>query len=209
MADNLVKFAQGLPLVKDQTSTYSLSELVVDLIDHAKSNMTSNAIVVPVFQTLNILLEADVLRQLSNEVSGLSRRVTWKIGNLLFNTEIFSLTSLLHMSSKNIDRVKNVQRIQEAMKTWDLYSRSWIFAYKTSFSVVNLVTLDQFRKEKVSTLRSFLAHPFPTVGLNFDYHFEILVNYLDRYVLILPNTSTFFSKVRTLDLKVMKSMKYS
>ena len=76
MADNLVKFAQGLPLVKDQTSTYSLSELVVDLIDHAKSNMTSNAIVVPVFQTLNILLEADVLRQLSNEVSGLPRRVT-------------------------------------------------------------------------------------------------------------------------------------
>jgi len=73
VADNLVKFAQGLPLVKDQTSTYSLSELVVDLIDHAKSNMTSNAIVIPVFQTFNILLEADVLRQLPDEVSGLPR----------------------------------------------------------------------------------------------------------------------------------------
>ena len=73
VADNLVKFAQGLPLVKDQTSTYSLSELVVDLMDHAKSNMTANAIVVPVFQTFNVLLEADVLRQLPNEVSGLRR----------------------------------------------------------------------------------------------------------------------------------------
>ena len=76
VADNLVKFVQGLPLVKDQTSTYSLSELVVDLIDHAKSNMTSNAVVVPVFQTFNILLEADLLRQLPNEVSGLQRSVS-------------------------------------------------------------------------------------------------------------------------------------
>lgn len=73
MADNLVKFAQGLPLVKDQTSTYSVSELVVDLIAHAKSNMTSNAIVVPVFRTFNVLLEADVLRKLPNEISGLPR----------------------------------------------------------------------------------------------------------------------------------------
>ena len=73
VADNLVKFAQGLPLVKDQTSTYSLSELVIDLIDHAKSNMTSNAIVVPVFRTFNVLLEADVLRQLPYEVSGLQK----------------------------------------------------------------------------------------------------------------------------------------
>lgn len=73
VAENLVKFARGLPFVKDQASTYSLSELVVDLIDQAKSNMTSNAVVVPVFQTLNILLEADVLRQLPNSVSGLRR----------------------------------------------------------------------------------------------------------------------------------------
>lgn len=68
-----MKISQGLPLVKAQTSTYSLSELVVDLIDHAKSNMTSNAVVVPVFQAFNVLLEADVLRQLSNEASGLQR----------------------------------------------------------------------------------------------------------------------------------------
>lgn len=73
MADNLVKFALALPLLKDQTSTYSVSELVVDLIDYAKSNMTSNAIVVPVFRTFNVLLEADVLRQLPNEVTGLPR----------------------------------------------------------------------------------------------------------------------------------------
>lgn len=73
VADNLVKFAKGLPLSKDQTSTYSLTELVVDLIDHAKSNMTLNAIVVPVFRTFNVLLEADVLRRLPYEVSGLPR----------------------------------------------------------------------------------------------------------------------------------------
>jgi hypothetical protein len=33
--------------------------------------------------------------------------------------------------------------------------------------------LDQFRKEKALTLSSFLAHPFPTVGFNFDFHFDM------------------------------------
>ena len=116
VADNLVNFAQDLPLEKDQTSTYSLCELVVDLIDHAKSNITANAIIVPVFQTFSVLLEADVLRQLPNEVSGLRRCVSRGIGMLQPNTEIFSLTSLLHISSKNIDRLKSVQRIHESMK---------------------------------------------------------------------------------------------
>jgi len=145
VADNLVKFAKDLPLVNNPTSTYSLSELVVDLIDHAKSNMTSNAIVVPVFQTFNILLEADVLSQLPNEASGLR-----------------SLSSLLHMSSKNVDRLKNIQRIQEAMKI-----------------VINLMTLDQFRKEKSSTLSDFLAHPFPTIRADTAEYLYVLLQSKD------------------------------
>ena len=52
-----------------------------------------------------------------------------------------------------------------------------MFNWKISFSVVNLVILDQFRKEKSSILSSFLVHPFPTVRVLFIYfgfHFEKL-----------------------------------
>ena len=52
-----------------------------------------------------------------------------------------------------------------------------MFNWKIFYSVVNLVTLDQFRKEKSSTLSSFLVHPFPTVRVLFIYfgfHFEKL-----------------------------------
>lgn len=73
MASSLVKYAQGLPSVRTPTSTYSVLELVDDLIGYAKSNMTSNTVVVPVFQTFTILLEADVLRHIVDEPSGLKR----------------------------------------------------------------------------------------------------------------------------------------
>lgn len=37
--------------------------------------------------------------------------------------------------------------------------------------------MDQFRKEKASTLRSFLVHPFPTVGfIFFDIHLKGFVS---------------------------------
>lgn len=39
-------------------------------------------------------------------------------------------------------------------------------------SVVNLVTLDQFRKEKALILTQFLAHPFPTVGMVSDFYLK-------------------------------------
>lgn len=75
VARSLIKFTQGLPLSRSPTSPYSVLELVNDLINHAKSNMASNAIVVPVFQTFTILLEADALRQVPRDPYGLQRSV--------------------------------------------------------------------------------------------------------------------------------------
>ncbi|PPQ80979.1 hypothetical protein CVT25_015132 [Psilocybe cyanescens] len=131
VANSLVKFAQGLPLVRGPASSYSLLELVADLISHAKSNMTSNAVVVPVFQTFTILLEADVLRQLPSEPSGLQ-----------------SLKTLVHMTTKNIDKLKSVQRIHESMKIF-----------------VNVLSFEEIRSEKLSLLSDFLTHPFPKACL--------------------------------------------
>jgi len=99
VANSLVKFAQGLPLSCSPTSPYSLIELVNDLINHAKSNMTSNTVVVPVFQTFTILLEADALRQLPQDPLGLQ-----------------SMRTLISMAARNVVKLKSVQRIHESMK---------------------------------------------------------------------------------------------
>ncbi|KAF9046718.1 armadillo-type protein [Panaeolus papilionaceus] len=129
VSKNLVAFSQSLPLTATSNPPYSLLEFLADLVNYAKSNMTSNPVVIPVFQTFNIMFEADVLEEIPNEPSGLQL-----------------LKTLLHMASKNIDKMKSVQRIQEATKI-----------------AINLLALKPIRDEKVSLLDNFLTHPFPRV----------------------------------------------
>lgn len=66
-------FAKTLPLKPVEVSGYSLTSLVGDLEARAKFNMTSNAIVIPVLQTLNVLLEGDALDRLVDDEEGLKR----------------------------------------------------------------------------------------------------------------------------------------
>ena len=70
MSSNFVEFAQVLPIARSLETTYSLSELVSDLIDFGKANVTSNLAIVPFFQTFVLLLEADVLQDLAAESDG-------------------------------------------------------------------------------------------------------------------------------------------
>lgn len=70
MSSSLVTFAKTLPL---KSVGVSLISIVGDLGTRAKSNMTSNAIVIPVLQTLNVLLDEDVLGCLVDDEEGLKR----------------------------------------------------------------------------------------------------------------------------------------
>ena len=70
MSSSLVTFAKTLPL---KSVGVSLISIVSDLGTRAKSNMTSNAIVIPVLQTLNVLLDGDVLGCLVDDEEGLKR----------------------------------------------------------------------------------------------------------------------------------------
>ncbi|KAG6896922.1 hypothetical protein C0992_005258 [Termitomyces sp. T32_za158] len=93
-----------LPEVQDPTITsevqgYDLHTLVEDLITRAKSNLTSNTTVLPVFQTFNVLLEGDALTEIFDDPVG-SR----------------SLHQLLDMVTRNISRIKSLPRIHECMK---------------------------------------------------------------------------------------------
>lgn len=77
MAVSLINYANSLPPRSAENTTYDLISLATDLIQHAKSNMTSNAVVVPVLQTFNVLLEADALRGLSLEEEGIKACVSF------------------------------------------------------------------------------------------------------------------------------------
>lgn len=54
-------------------TAYSLHLLAADLLAQAKSNLSSNGVVVPVFHTFNVLLEADVFEGLEEDPCGLDR----------------------------------------------------------------------------------------------------------------------------------------
>ena len=65
----MVSFARRLHIVNDQ-SPLDLLRLASDLVCMARSNFTSNSLVMPVFQTLNVLLEEDIIQKLDGYDDG-------------------------------------------------------------------------------------------------------------------------------------------
>jgi hypothetical protein len=115
VTSSFVSYARSLPLTRE--SGYDLCQLVNGLLDYAESHMNSNVVVVPVLQTFNALLIADVLTHLPDLDAGLKR--LWKFPAHVYWIAIdnlHSLHSLLRMSSRHIDRVRNVQRVHESMR---------------------------------------------------------------------------------------------
>ncbi|KAI0699071.1 TBCD protein [Cytidiella melzeri] len=101
---SLVAYAQSLPAGSGHDSngtagSYDLCKLAADLLAQAKRNLSSNSVVIPVLQTFNVLLDADVFEALGEDPDGMK-----------------SLQSLLSICSKNTARLKNVQRIAASMK---------------------------------------------------------------------------------------------
>ncbi|TFK40548.1 TBCD protein [Crucibulum laeve] len=129
LATSLVKYVRQLPTTADRSNAYTVVTFVDNMIYHAKSRITSNAVVIPVFQAFNVLFEGDALRQLEDEPSGMK-----------------SLGELLSISSRGVARLKNVQRIHEAMKI-----------------VINLLSFGGLFKACIPQISNFLAHPFPRI----------------------------------------------
>jgi hypothetical protein len=75
VSSSLVAYTGTLPVRPDFPSGYSLVNLAVDLADHAKSHITLNAKVIPVLQTLNVLVEGGALDRLAEDDEGLQRSV--------------------------------------------------------------------------------------------------------------------------------------
>ncbi|KAG6333837.1 hypothetical protein ID866_5249 [Astraeus odoratus] len=127
-SSSLATYVRTLPVSPTGTQ-YSLSSLAGDLVEYAMAHQKSNKIVVPVLQTFNMLLEADALARLPQSDTG-----------------AVCMESLISISSKNVSRLKNVQRIQESMKI-----------------IVNLFTFPSVAKTCLPKIVDFLTHPYPRV----------------------------------------------
>ncbi|KAI9512401.1 TBCD protein [Russula earlei] len=97
--NGLITYAKKHPVNDHSGGGYNLQALVTDLIAEAKSNLSSNAKVIPVLQALNALLEADALGELCDNEDGIK-----------------SAQALLSITSRGVSRLKSVHRIQESMK---------------------------------------------------------------------------------------------
>ena len=69
-------YAQDLPMKSSACPGYDLVTFVKDLIGHAKSHLTQNAIVIPILLSFNILIGGDALDRLSEDQEGLE----WFVG---------------------------------------------------------------------------------------------------------------------------------
>ncbi|KAL1728580.1 armadillo-type protein [Schizophyllum commune] len=129
MGESIANYAASLPVKSKDGAPYSLSELLQDVLDHGKAHFTSNMVFVPVLQTLNVLLSSE---KLQDALSGkdMSKQ----------------LSAIRVLATKNITRLKNVQRIQD---------------------VVNLLPLTFSNQQEyipcVEALASFLTHEFPHI----------------------------------------------
>ncbi|KAI0754966.1 ARM repeat-containing protein [Daedaleopsis nitida] len=95
----LVNWAMTAPVSTDERDRYDLRGLSRDLVTQALKNASSNNVVVPILQTLNVLLEADVFENLPQDPEGAQ-----------------TLRSLLSLVTRNASRLKSLQRIMISMR---------------------------------------------------------------------------------------------
>ncbi|PAV17192.1 TBCD [Pyrrhoderma noxium] len=139
-SEAILAYARSLPFndestLDDETENYSydLSTFISDLLLIANENPKSNALVIPILHTFNILLEGDVFLSVPQDKE----------------SDLIGLLSDIHnLSTKNIDKIKNIQRVEESMKV-----------------IVNMIPLpyDAPKTQAVTSLRRFLLHTYPTV----------------------------------------------
>ncbi|KIJ54812.1 hypothetical protein M422DRAFT_24702 [Sphaerobolus stellatus SS14] len=144
VSKHLTSYAESLP-VESSAGKLTLIDLTKDLLDFAKKAPTQNQTVIPVLQTLDILLDGGVLDKLGDDEAG--RNV---------------LQEILNISTRNVARLKNVQRIGCSMK------------------IVNgLLPIRSISSQAVSAIPNFLLHAFPRIRSETAEHLYIVTQAKD------------------------------
>lgn len=119
----LLSYAQNLDISPQNDSmshprVYTLYALLTDLLIIAEEKSTSNIVVIPVLQSLIVLLESGLLSSLSevdyDEYQILYASFSYRRYTYTQRKNRFS--RILTLATKNIERMKNVQRIEESMR---------------------------------------------------------------------------------------------
>ncbi|TFK27742.1 TBCD protein [Coprinopsis marcescibilis] len=150
MSKALAGITSALP-VADGTG-YNVLSLLDDLLDRVTSNGNANKLVIPIFQAFNVLLEENCLELSVEDDRGVER-----------------LRRLVTLTTKNVGKWKNVQRILEAMKMQ-------VSAFAICILVVNLLVFAPIRETSVQAISEFLAHPFPKVRYDTAEYFYMKVS---------------------------------
>ncbi|KAH8104609.1 TBCD protein [Cristinia sonorae] len=129
ISTSLVNYAKSLPTEEAQDTPYSIQHLAEDLINHCSQKLASNSVVIPVLQTFNVLLEGDAFDAIQDDP-----------------TKCQSLQTLFSIATRNVSKVKNIQRISSCMRI-----------------AVTMLPMSQFRTQCIQKLPEFLAHQFPRI----------------------------------------------
>jgi hypothetical protein len=163
VSSSLVDYAQALPITSSEPSGYDLVTFVGDLVAHAKSHLTQNAIVIPVLQTFNILIGGDALDRLSEDSKGLQRLVYNSEGNEMpLNPLLQPPRSSCYCTAKCCpsEKCREDPRVYEIVSSSILFGCGSLIWYSR---VVNLLSFTRLSSVCVPRLLDFLAHPFPKV----------------------------------------------
>lgn len=113
---SLVTYAKSLPIEDPSDSHYDLVSLIEDILQHARSNLKLNAVVVPVLQTFNILIEGEAVDRVLKSPRGVIRCGIEPISILIGANNWNSLKDLIQLATRNLARLKSVERVLESMK---------------------------------------------------------------------------------------------
>ncbi|THH31462.1 hypothetical protein EUX98_g2715 [Antrodiella citrinella] len=99
VSTSLVNYAKSLPTEETAGISYSLPHLAEDLVAQCSRNLGSNAVVIPVLQTFNILLEGDAFESIYEDPA-----------------KCQSLKAMYSIAARNVSKINNVQRIGACMR---------------------------------------------------------------------------------------------
>lgn len=114
-----MQYLENIPITS-ASEDYTLVKFVDDLLERVAANIASNAIVIPIFQSFNLLLEADILSRLGDDDGGRERYGPSSTQSTFLRplTEVPRLQKLCSNATRNVTKWKNVERINEAMKMY-------------------------------------------------------------------------------------------
>lgn len=121
-----LQYIAGLPPSALSPSEPSLLSISRALVDIAASNVTLNRVFIPVLDTLVLLFEDSDLARLADTSSGKAACVPLALASsvpsLLLTASrcapVCSVRSIFLTATKDLARIRNIQRVQACMKMW-------------------------------------------------------------------------------------------